>query len=175
MHVASAESPSPAAAASQRSSRAQALVLAAFLVVCLAVEYVSSTVTRPAIEPWYRNLAKPSWTPPDLAFPIVWTVIFVLMAFAGWQAWRRSAPGTFAGPLAWFGVQLGLNLAWSVLFFGQGELLLALVDLIALFAALLVTTARFWRISRPAGLMLLPYVAWVCFAGALNFAVVRLN
>lgn len=153
----------------------QALILAVFLVLCLGVEYATSLVTRPAIEPWYRALAKPDWTPPDIAFPIVWTVLFVLMALAAWQAWRRAAPGTFGWPLACFLVQLALNGAWSFIFFGRGDPRLALIDLVALLLALIATTIAFWRLSRPAGAMLLPYLAWVVFAGVLNFEVARLN
>jgi tryptophan-rich sensory protein len=153
----------------------QAFVLLVFVALCLAVEGLIAWITQPAIEPWYRNLAKPAWTPPDLAFPVVWTVLYLLMAFAGWQAWRASAPGTFGWPLACFLVQLALNPGWSYLFFARGEILVALVELLALVLAVLATLIAFWRISRLAGVLLLPYLAWALFATALNVEIVRLN
>ncbi|MBK1668763.1 hypothetical protein CKO28_12055 [Rhodovibrio sodomensis] len=164
-----------AATPARRSRGRQALILAAFLALVFAVYGASVSVTQPAIEGWYADLAKPGFTPPNVAFPIAWTAIFLLMALAGWQAWRRSVPGTFGWPLACFLTQLALNFAWSALFFGEGEILLALIDVIALILALLATTVAFWQISRPAGVMLLPYLAWLCFATVLNAEILRLN
>jgi tryptophan-rich sensory protein len=164
-----------AAAPVRRSGGMQALGLIAFLVLVFAVYGASVSVTQPAIDGWYAELAKPGFTPPNVAFPIAWTAIFALMALAGWQAWRRSTPGEFGWPLACFLVQLVLNFAWSALFFGEGQVFLALVDVVALILAILATTTAFWQISRAAGLMLLPYLAWVCFATVLNAEILRLN
>jgi tryptophan-rich sensory protein len=170
-----AADPTHAVTLPRRSGGRQALGLIAFLVLVFAVYGASVTVTTPAIDGWYMEIAKPGFTPPNAVFPVAWTVIFALMAIAGWQAWRRSAPGEFGWPLACFLVQLVLNFAWSALFFGEGQIFLALVDVIALILAILATTTAFWQISRAAGLMLLPYLAWVSFATVLNAEILRLN
>jgi len=176
MNSASSTAADPRALAPERRSGGrQALGLLAFLVLVFAVYGASVTVTQPAIEGWYAQIAKPGFTPPNVVFPVAWTVIFALIALAGWQAWRRSEPGTFGWPLACFLTQLALNFAWSALFFGQGDVFLALVDVVALILAILATTTAFWQISRAAGVMLLPYLAWVCFATVLNAEILRLN
>jgi tryptophan-rich sensory protein len=153
----------------------QALGLLGFLVLVFAVEGATVFVTQPAIDTWYADLAKPAFTPPNIAFPIVWTAIFLLMALAGWQAWRNAPKGEFGWPMACFLVQLVLNFAWSALFFGEKDILLALVDVVALILAILATTIAFWQINRTAGLLMLPYLAWVGFATALNVEILRLN
>ncbi|MBK1696260.1 TspO/MBR family protein [Rhodovibrio salinarum] len=159
----------------RRSFAQQALVLIAFLALVFAVEGATVSVTQPAIDGWYADLTKPTFTPPNLAFPIVWTAIFFLMALAGWQAWRAAQREDFGWPLACFLVQLALNFTWSALFFGAGDIFLALVDVVALILAILATTTAFWQVSRAAGLLMLPYLAWVCFATALNVEILRLN
>ena len=153
----------------------QVLVLLLFLVLCLGVEAAITQVTRPALEPWYRELAKPAWTPPDLAFPIVWTALYLAMAAAAWLAWRAAPPGRFGWPLACFLLQLALNAGWSFAFFGARDVGLALIDLSALLLAVLATLFAFWPLSRWAGALLLPYLAWCGYAFALNAAIVRLN
>jgi tryptophan-rich sensory protein len=159
----------------RRSRSGQILGLFAFLFLVFAVEGATVSVTQPAIDGWYAELAKPAFTPPNIAFPIVWTAIFFLMALAAWQAWRRSTRGEFGWPLACFLVQLVLNFAWSAAFFGAGEILVALVDVVALILAILATTIAFWQIDRTAGLLMLPYLAWVAFATVLNAQILTLN
>ncbi|MDZ7712351.1 MAG: TspO/MBR family protein [Rhodovibrio sp.] len=176
MNAASSTAADPRALAPERRSGGlQALGLIAFLALVFAVYGASVFITQPAIDGWYADLAKPWFTPPNVVFPVAWTVIFGLIALAGWEAWRRSVPGEFGWPLACFLLQLVLNFAWSALFFGEGELLLALVDVLALILALLATITAFWQISRAAGVMLLPYLAWICFATVLNAEILRLN
>jgi tryptophan-rich sensory protein len=165
----------PASGPARRSGGRQALGLLVFLAVVFAVYAASVAVTQPAIDGWYTEIAKPGFTPPNAVFPVAWTIIFALMALAGWQAWRRSAPGEFGWPLACFLVQLVLNFAWSALFFGEGAIFLALIDVVALILAILATLTAFWQISRAAGALLLPYLAWVCFATVLNAEILRLN
>jgi tryptophan-rich sensory protein len=162
-------------AGTRRPSRGQqATVLLLFLVLCLAVEVAAASVTQPAIEPWYRNLAKPAWTPPDQAFPIVWTLLYILMAVAVWQAWR-DAPNRFGWPLACFLIQLALNGAWSYVFFGMGEIVAAFLVIMALVLAILATVVTFAQVSRPAAWLMLPYLLWVGYATALNGAIVQMN
>lgn len=124
---------------------------------------------------WYAALAKPSWNPPNDVFGPVWTVLYILMGIAAWLVWRRVG---FAGARVSLGLFLGqlvLNALWSYLFFGAQRPDLAFVEIAILWGAILATTIGFWRISVAAGILLLPYLAWVSFAGVLNFTLWRLN
>ena len=122
----------------------------------------------------YGQLAQPSWAPPSFLFGPVWTVLYVLMAVAAWLIWRAN-PRWSNPAIIVYGVQLALNLAWSPLFFGLGWRGLALVDIVALDVAVAATIALFWRANRLAAVMLIPYLGWVLFATALNYAVWSLN
>ncbi|MFI6264650.1 TspO/MBR family protein [Micromonospora sp. NPDC051006] len=120
----------------------------------------------------YAALIRPSWAPPGWLFGPVWTVLYALVAVAGWLVWRRVGPG----PALWaWIVQLVLNAAWTPLFFGAGRYGLAFAEIIVLWLAIGVTVALFARVSRAAVLLMLPYWAWVTFAAALNLAIWRLN
>jgi translocator protein len=124
---------------------------------------------------WYAQLDKPSWNPPGWIFGPVWTALYAMMGVAAWLVWRRSG---FAGApvaLALFGAQLVLNAMWSWLFFGLHRPALALVDIVALGLAIAATIVAFWQHSRPAALLLVPYLGWVGFATALNLTLWRLN
>ena len=123
--------------------------------------------------PWYAALAKPTWTPPGWLFGPVWTVLYVMIAMAAWLVWQHRARVDTA--LVLWAAQLILNGAWSWLFFGLERPGLALLDIVALLAAIAATAIAFARISRIAALLLAPYFAWVAFAAALNFAIWRLN
>ena len=105
-------------------------------------------------------------------FGPVWTVLYIAIAVAGWLVWRRVGWGP---ALAVYAVQLALNAAWTPLFFGAGAYGLALVEILVMWLAIGATVVLFWRVSRPAALLLVPYWAWVTFATALNFAIWRLN
>lgn len=120
---------------------------------------------------WYDRLAKPSWQPPKWLFAPVWTLLYGMIAVAGWRLWL--AGGGLA--LALWALQLGLNAVWSPLFFGLKRLDLALADLALLWLALVAAVLAAVSVDGIATLLLLPYLAWVSFAGALNFAVWRLN
>lgn len=152
-----------------------ASVLAGLLALTLAVGRLGAGVTAPALETWYRGLAKPAWTPPDLAFPIVWTALYVLMAVAAWLVWRAGGVRGARWPLALWAVQLALNAAWSQLFFGLRRPGLALIDLGALLIAIAATIWAFWPHSRVAAGLLAPYLAWTAYAFALNAAIVWMN
>jgi translocator protein len=124
---------------------------------------------------WYSRLQKPPWNPPSWIFGPVWTVLYTTMAIAAWLVWKRGGFATQRVALAFFSLQLLLNALWSPLFFGLHLPGLAFVDLVLLWLTLLATVSAFWKAHRLAGAMLLPYLAWVTFAGALNFAIWRLN
>ena len=149
--------------------------LLAFVALCLAVGWIGGQVTAPAILDWYPTLAKPSWTPPNAAFPIVWTLLYVVMAISAWLVWRRPDGPSRRPALIAFFIQLALNFLWSMLFFGLRNPFLGLIDIVLLLAAILATILLFRRVSGMAALLLLPYLAWVGYASALNLAIFRLN
>jgi tryptophan-rich sensory protein len=124
---------------------------------------------------WYRGLAKPSWNPPDWAFAPAWTVLYIMIAVAGWLVWREAGLAGAALPLAVYVVQLLFNAGWSAVFFGLQRPDLAFLEVIGLWLSILATILLFWPVSQLAALLLLPYLAWVTFAATLNFAIWRLN
>lgn len=146
------------------------------LLVCQAAGFLGSLATTPSIPNWYRNLAKPSFTPPSWVFGPAWVTLYVMMGIALFLVWRRgaAAPGVKTALILFF-VQLALNSLWSVLFFGLHQPFWAFIEIIILWIFILLTLIAFRRISLPAGLLLLPYLLWVTFASALNFAIWRLN
>jgi tryptophan-rich sensory protein len=149
--------------------------LIVFLVLCLGAGGLGAIATTPEIEGWYTTIAKPTWNPPDSVFGPVWTALFVLMAIAAWLVWKPEGFQAAALPLSLFAVQLLLNVAWSWIFFGLHQPGWAFVEILALWLAILATTVLFFRRSKTAGWLLVPYLAWVSFAGALNFAIWQMN
>jgi translocator protein len=124
---------------------------------------------------WYERLAKPSWRPPNWLFAPVWTAIYLTIAVSGWLVWRKYGLAGAALPLAIYGLQLVLNAAWTPIFFGLRRPDLAFFEIIVLWMAIVATIAIFYPIHPGAALLLVPYLAWVTFAAALNFSVWRLN
>ncbi|MBA4150434.1 MAG: tryptophan-rich sensory protein [Verrucomicrobia bacterium] len=122
---------------------------------------------------WYADLNKPGWTPPSWLFGPVWSFLYLTMAIAAWLVTRKV--GFYSLPVLLYSLQLLCNGLWSWIFFGQQEIGWALVDIGTLLVLLLLTTFYFWRVSKPAGLLLVPYVVWVSFATGLNFAIWRMN
>jgi benzodiazapine receptor len=151
------------------------LMLAIFLVVCLAVGSLGAVFTGASVRNWYPMIQKPSWTPPPGVFGPVWTILYLMMAIAAWLVWRKQGWNNGSGALALFAFQLVLNAAWSPLFFGLKSPLAGLLDIVPLWAAILATLIAFWKISPAAGALLLPYWVWVSFATALNFAIWKMN
>jgi len=149
--------------------------LAVFLATCLGIGGLGAVATASSVGTWYQSLHKPAITPPDWLFGPVWTLLYVMIAMAGWLVWRApEAPGRKAALTA-YATQLALNLAWSFLFFGARMIGVALADILLLLAAVLVNVVRFWRIDRIAAALLVPYALWVAFASVLTFALWRLN
>lgn len=151
------------------------IMLLVFVVVCLAAGRLGAAITEPALESWYRGLAKPAWTPPDIVFPVAWSLLFLAMGIAAWLVWKSAERGELRLPLTLFFGQLVINVLWSFAFFGQRNPFLGMVTLAALFLAVILTTIAFSRVSRVAGWLFLPYLLWLGYAGALNYAIWRMN
>lgn len=147
--------------------------LAAWLALTFSAAVAGSLLTAPGLRGWYEQLVKPSWTPPDEVFGPVWTVLYAAMGVSAWRVWRAPAPAGRA--LAVFAVQLALNVAWSGVFFGLRQPGAAVGVIAALWAAIALTIREFRRIDGPAAWLLVPYLAWVSFAAALNLVIWRAN
>jgi translocator protein len=141
-------------------------------VAVVAAAAVIGSVAASGASAEYAALARPSWAPPPWLFGPVWTMLYAGMAVAAWLVWRSAG---LHWALTLFSAQLVLNTAWTPLFFGAGEYGWALVDIVFLWLAIGVTIASFWRLSRPAALLLVPYWLWVTYAAALNAAIVAMN
>jgi benzodiazapine receptor len=151
------------------------LGLGGFVVLCLAISAIGGWITAKSVGTWYQTLQKPVFNPPDWVFAPVWTMLYLMIAVAGWRVWRRvGLSGARAGMVA-YSAQLALNLAWSFLFFGGRMIGFALAEIMLLLTVICANAVLFWRIDRVAGWLLVPYAAWVAFACALNFALWGLN
>ncbi len=149
--------------------------LLAFLVICLGISVAGGAATASSVGTWYQTLQKPFFNPPNWLFAPVWTALYIMMAIAGWRVWRAHGLRGARAAMALFAVQLALNLAWSFLFFGYRMIGAALIEIVLLLMAILVTTVLFWKRDRLAGMLFVPYAGWVAFATILNFALWRLN
>jgi len=147
------------------------------LIICIAACFLAaglgSVLTTPSLRPWYASLKKPAWTPPSWLFGPAWTVLFIAMAISAWLVWRRVE--LTAVPMRLFLLQLLLNIMWSGLFFALRSPGVAFAEIVLLWLSILAVTISFWEVFPPAGWLLLPYLAWVSFAAALNFSIWRLN
>ena len=150
-------------------------MLLVFVILCLLAGRLGAMITAPALESWYPGLQKPAWTPPDVAFPVAWSLIFLAIGIAAWLVWKQAARGEARWPLSLFFLQLVLNVLWSFAFFGLRSPFLGLVDIVLLIAAVVATTLSFYKISEIAGWLFLPYILWLGYAAMLNFAIWRLN
>ena len=140
------------------------------IVVCELAGIVGSIFTAPAVKTWYPTLIKPSFKPPNWLFAPVWTALFLLMGIAMFLVWKKDKKG-----LKIFFIQLFFNILWSIMFFGLKSPLLGFIVIVALWILILATIIRFFKISKPAGWLLIPYILWVSFASILNLAILILN
>lgn len=144
------------------------------LLLSLGVGALGGALTD--LGPWYQQLVQPSWKPPDWAFGPAWTTIFLLCAAAASIAWvNADSPSARRRLVIAFAINAALNLLWSALFFTWKQPTLALIEIAPLWLSVLAITVVSWRIARLAGVLLLPYLAWVAFAATINFGVVTLN
>lgn len=170
------EKPADAEAADTPSGRIGGPRSAVALAGWLALTFcAAATGVFVSVGGWYGSLAKPSWNPPSWVFGPVWTLLYILMAVAAWLVWREGGWKAQKQALGLYLLQWLLNALWTPIFFGMQRPGLAFAELVLLDVALLGTLAAFWRVKRFAGLLLVPYVLWVCFASVLNFTIWRLN
>ncbi|MFH1696659.1 MAG: TspO/MBR family protein [Candidatus Diapherotrites archaeon] len=150
--------------------------LIAAVVLCQLAGIIGAIFTTQAIGTWYAELARPEFAPPNWIFAPVWTVLFLLMGIALFIVWEKYKAGAEAKPaLSIFGAQLALNVLWSVLFFGLQSPALAFAEIILLWLAIAATIALFYKISKPAAGLMVPYILWVSFAAFLNYSFWALN
>jgi len=152
-----------------------ALTLFGFLLMSFAAAGIGGLFTAPGVREWYPALAKPSWTPPAWLFGPVWTILYLCIAIAGFLVWRAVGFAGAKWTMTLFVTQLILNAAWSWIFFGLREPGWGFVEIVALWGAIAATTVMMFRVSIGAGWLFVPYLIWVTFAAALNFAIWRLN
>jgi len=147
------------------------------VVTCLAIGYISGQVTQQSVDTWYPTLIKPSFTPPNWAFPVAWGTLYVFMGVAAGLVWARIEMETeiVRKGLTYFAVQLALNALWSYLFFGLKNPLIALIEIVLLWLMIYETYIPFNKVSKIAGYLFIPYLAWVTYAAALNGAIWWLN
>lgn len=143
------------------------------ILLVLAVGGIGGAATE--IGPWYLQLVKPSWQPPDWAFGPVWTLIYITTSMAGLRAWRSATPQEKNYFLAAVLMNCVLNILWSVLFFKLHRPDLALMEVGALWMSVLLLTALPWTYSRISTWLMLPHLVWVSVAAWLNLTIVKLN
>jgi len=144
--------------------------------VCLLVGVMGSFFTMPSIQTWYATLNKPFFSPPDWLFGPVWTILYFLMGLSLYIVWDKGLESKQSQKAVFmFGVQLFLNLLWSIIFFGLKSPLFAFIEIVFLWMAILLTINYFYKISKVSSYLLIPYVLWVSFAAILNFSVFYLN
>ncbi|QSX00584.1 TspO/MBR family protein [Haloterrigena alkaliphila] len=157
----------------RRPDRYSLLRAIGFVVLVNVVGAVPGVLSSPN-SPWLRSLEKPPFYPPSIAFPIVWTALFTLMGIALWLVWRSDSAGRRLA-LGLFAVQMAFNVVWTPAFFALEAPLFALGIILVLWALVVGTIVAFDRVDRRAAALLVPYLAWVTFATALNFELWRLN
>jgi tryptophan-rich sensory protein len=144
--------------------------------VCLMSGVIGSFFTTPSIPTWYTSLTKPSFNPPNWLFAPVWTTLFILMGMAAFIIWQKGLKKKgVKKALVFFLVQLIFNVLWSFLFFKFHSPFWALLDIAVLWIFILLTTIKFFKISKIAGILLIPYFLWVSFASILNYLIYKLN
>ena len=143
------------------------------IVLCQAAGAAGSFFTMRSVDTWYAGINKPFFNPPDWIFAPVWTLLFILMGISFYLVWINKKRDWTA--INMFGIQLALNMMWSMIFFGLRQPTYALIEIVFLWAAIMATIIKFHKISRVAAYLLIPYILWVSFAIILNISIVILN
>jgi len=146
------------------------------VLVCLAIGFLSSIATQSSVNDWYLTLNKPSFTPPNELFAPVWTALYIMMGVAAGIVWSKGYHHIWVKTALYhFVFQLLLNALWSIVFFGLKNPLGGMIVILALLTMIILTIKWFKVISKPAALLMIPYVLWVAFASALNYKIWELN
>ncbi len=148
------------------------------LALAFAFSYATAGIGKALTElgPWYYSLRFPDWKPPDVAFGVIWSILFTLLAISGWLAWQAATTSALRRRVIWlFAVNAVLNVLWSALYFKLQRPDWALYEVGLLWLSILALILGLWHLSRWASLLQLPYAVWVGIAAALNLATVRLN
>ncbi len=157
-----------------KSRKYSSLIVA--LSICQIAGIIGAVFTTPAIPEWYVTLRKPSIAPPNWIFGPVWTTLYLLMGFSLYLVLKAGLGSTNTRrSVAMFSIQLAMNVLWSYLFFGLRSPMLGLIEIMAMWTAILTTMVFFWKVSRTATLLLVPYLLWVSFASYLNYLFMILN
>ena len=144
------------------------------VITCLSAGIFGSIFTTTAVRDWYPTLAKPWFTPPNWVFSPVWITLYILMGISLYLVWEKGLQKN-KDAIGIFGVQLFLNALWSYLFFGLQSPLYGLIGILVLWFAIALTMYYFFKISKKAGLLLVPYIVWVTIATFLNYYILLLN
>ena len=145
------------------------------ILICQTAGFIGSLFTSSSVRTWYPYINKPGFTPPDSVFAPVWTLLYVMMGVSLFLVWKVYREKDIRSAVKIFFIQLFLNTAWSFFFFGLKSPLFGFVVIIILWLAILFTIIKFFKISRVAGYLLIPYIAWVSFASVLNLSIFLLN
>ena len=146
------------------------------IVICELAGIIGSIFTISAIPTWYTTLTKPALNPPSYVFGPVWTTLYALMGIAAFLVWKNGWDRRDVRKALYvFGIQLILNASWSIVFFGLHSPLSALVNIALMWLAIVWTMILFYKISKPAMWLLVPYILWVSFASYLNYSLWMLN
>jgi tryptophan-rich sensory protein len=158
------------------SQKIKSFKLLTSLLLCLLAGAIGSIFTVSSLQDWYLLLEKPAFSPPSWVFSPVWTVLYILMGISLYIVWEKGLQQRDVKiGLLIFGIQLGLNILWSYLFFGLRSPYYAFIEIILLWLAILLTIIQFRKISKTASYLLLPYILWVSFAMLLNYNLWILN
>lgn len=150
--------------------------LVSSIVICQLAGIIGSFFTFPSITTWYAALEKPSFNPPNWVFSPVWITLFILMGVSLYLVWSEGIKTKYVKmALTLFGIQLSLNILWSIIFFGLKSPFFAFIEIVILWVAILATIFKFSKISRTAAYLLIPYLLWVSFAAVLNFSIWVIN
>ena len=146
------------------------------LALCLALSSIAGSVTASRNPTWYAGLIRPSWTPPDWTFPVVWTTLYILMGLCLWLLWDRAIPGAARRwAIILFIVQLALNAVWSPVFFSLHATRPALAIIVLMVIAIALVIATAWHVQRTAAWLMVPYLFWASYATTLNAGIIALN
>jgi len=145
-----------------------------FILICQLAGFIGSIFTTPQIS-WYETLQKPSFAPPNWLFAPVWTILFILMGLSLYWIWEKKLEKNFKKAIIFFSVQLILNILWSYFFFGLRNPFYGFIEIIILWIFIAITIFEFYKLSKKAGLILIPYIVWVSIATILNYYILVLN